>query len=93
MGLAVRAGAEVLMSARVNVVFRTGQYSGRLVGAGVNVERAEAVVRSVVMSRNANAPIGTVIRGSVKVDGMVLDYQAFRLPDGTIRVGTIVPRP
>lgn len=85
VGLAARASVEMMLASQSSLVFKTGHYASRLLAAGVNVGRAEAAVQGLIKG-------GAPLHGTVRVDGVLLEYRAMRLPDGRINVGTIFPQ-
>ena len=56
--------------------------------AGINKKAAENAIRTDIASKEINLKPGQNI-GSVNIDGKTLEYNAFKLPDGTINVGRI----
>jgi RHS repeat-associated protein len=85
VGLAARASIEVMLASRSAILFKTGHYAARLLAAGVNVDRAEVAVQQLIKG-------GAPLQGTIRVDGVLLEYRAMRLADGRINVGTIFPQ-
>jgi RHS repeat-associated protein len=77
----------VLPGGRLRFVFKTAHYAPRLTAVGLNVKKVETAVEQVVRSLR---PVGEV-SGRMKVDGVLIQWRAFILPDGTINIGTIHP--
>lgn len=79
---AARAGA---------TVFKTAHYATRLERAGVNVARAESEVAKAVGAIRPNMAESALVSGRMTVDGVLVEYRAMLLPNGTVNVGTIFP--
>ncbi len=59
--------------------------------AGINKNAAEQAIRQDLAGKESSLPQG-LTKGSVNVGGKTLDYNAYKLPDGTINVGRITVR-
>lgn len=80
-----------------NVVFGTsveGEIHAvrHLVNEGIDVLPVKDAIRQELATNGAAArPIGSGWSGSVNVGGQNIGYSAYKLPDGTINVGSIRP--
>jgi RHS repeat-associated protein len=72
-------------------VFKTTHYATRLERAGVNTVRAEAAVAKEVQAIRGNMSVGGDVAGRMRIDGVLVEYRARMLPDGSVNVGTIFP--
>ncbi|MGH9574109.1 MAG: hypothetical protein ACRD40_11340 [Candidatus Acidiferrales bacterium] len=58
---------------------------------GISRAAAEEAIRGDLAAKEATLPEG-LTKGEVNISGRILDYNAFKLPDGTINVGRITVR-
>ena len=73
------------------ITFKTAHYASRLESVGVNVSIAEsAVARDVILLRE-NLATNVDFVGRIKVDGVLIEYRARLLKEGTLNIGTIFP--
>ena len=72
-------------------VFKTGHYGERLAKEGVDVVRAEKAVAERISAMRPNMSTGAEVRGRFEQDGVLLEYRAYPLPNGSVNVGTIFP--
>jgi hypothetical protein len=56
--------------------------------AGIDKQAAEKAIREDLAGKEDSLPQG-LTKGSVNVGGKTLEYNAYKLPDGTINVGRI----
>ena len=73
------------------VTFKTPHASRHLPGAGLTAETVESAVRTHVQQATHGASATGSFWGRVTVEGRVIEYRAFTLPDGNISVGTYYP--
>ena len=72
-------------------VFKTKHYAERLAKEGVDVVRAEKAVAERIGSMRPNMSTGAEVRGRFELGGVLLEYRAYPLPNGSVNVGTIFP--
>jgi len=72
-------------------VFKTKHYAERLAKEGVDVVRAEKAVAERIGSMRPNMSTGAEVRGRFELDGVLLEYRAYPLPNGSVNVGTMFP--
>ncbi len=72
-------------------VFKTGHYAARLGDAGLDIARTEAAVGTALNSVRADIAVMADVRGRMVVDGVLVEYGARVLPNGTLHIGTIFP--
>jgi hypothetical protein len=63
-----------------------GHGARHILVAGLNQQDVEAAIEAEVTS--ASAPANGFFQGTVTVDGKMIEFNAFKFPDGTINVGT-----
>jgi len=73
------------------VTFKTSHYAARLERAGINVAHAETEVAKVISAMRPNMVTEAAVRGRMTIDGVLIEYRARLLPNGTVNVGTIFP--
>lgn len=56
--------------------------------AGIDKNAAEQAIRQDLAGKESSLPQG-LTKGQVSVGGKTLEYNAYKLPDGTINVGRI----
>jgi len=91
-GLAVRAGVEAIMAARLPVVvFKIGATNmAALSAAGIDAGTAKAAARLLIQSRLGTIPsVGTRIEGFVEINGRLLKVTAGVNAAGEVSVGAI----
>jgi len=71
-----------------DIAISFGHGARHLAGTGLAADDVEAVIESSIRSSLANADSSGLFWGRVTVDGTVIEYRAYTLPDGTINVGT-----
>jgi hypothetical protein len=106
VGAAAGAGVKFLGAARglptatniaEEVAVQFGKVENQISHTFRHVEKAgfdRAVVQDAIkqdLSKAVGSLSGGQYNGSVVVNGIKLDYSAFKLPDGTINVGRITP--
>jgi YD repeat-containing protein len=74
-----------------NIRFQTTHYASRLEQEGVNVADAQSEVADIVNNISSDMTPNTDTVGRMTVDGVLVEWRAFMLPDGTVSVGTIFP--
>ncbi len=79
------------LRAEGQLAFRTGHYASRLESAGLSVSRTEAVIGREVARIRPNMAVGADVVGRIRVNGVLVEYRARALADGTVNVGTIFP--
>jgi filamentous hemagglutinin len=82
---------EGAVGAEGSMVFKTDHYATRLEAEGVNVAHAEAQVAEAVNAMQPSMTIGVSVQRRMVVDGVLVEYRAIKLPNGTINIGTIFP--
>jgi hypothetical protein len=70
------------------VMFKSHHAFPHVRAIGVPVERIESAIESQIRSVAARACMTGLFWGRVVVDGVVVEYRALTLADGTINVGT-----
>ncbi|HQX64135.1 MAG TPA: hypothetical protein PK593_11820, partial [Thermomicrobiales bacterium] len=73
------------------IVFKSAHYASRLEAAGVNVARAETEIGKAVGVLRPDLAVDAAVRGRMSIDGVLVEYRAMLLPNGTVNVGTIFP--
>jgi hypothetical protein len=56
----------------------------------VDVARAEKAIAERIDTIHSNVAVEAPFRGRFMMDDVMLEYRAFKLPNGSIEVGTIV---
>ena len=88
-GLVLEGGAagasEVKFGNNTNQSYHTFRHVEE---AGINKQAAENAIRNDLAGKGASLPQG-LTKGQVNVQGRVLEYNAYKFPDGTINVGRI----
>jgi hypothetical protein len=74
-----------------NAIFKTNHYAERLNAAGVNVGHAESTVIKEISSIRDNMAVNADVVGRIRVDGVLIEYPARLLEDGSVNIGTIFP--
>ena len=72
-------------------VFKTSHYAPRLIEKGVDVAKAEKAVAERIEAMRPNLSPGAKFEGRFEVDGVLIEYGAYPLMDGSVNVGTIFP--
>jgi RHS repeat-associated protein len=72
-------------------IFKTAHYASRLESAGVNVARAESAVTKEVSAMRGSLATNADTVGRLKVDGVLVEYRARLLENGTVNVGSLFP--
>lgn len=93
-GYSTKEGAVLTTMSMIPFVETTmfkSHYAARLSGAGLDVARTEAAVRAALNSVRAGIAVMADVRGRMMVDGVLVEYGARVLPNGTLHVGTIFP--
>lgn len=72
-------------------VFKTAHYASRLEAVGVGVQTAESYVAGEISALRASLDVGAGFWGRFSVDGVLLEYRAMPLLDGSVSIGTIFP--
>ena len=73
-----------------NVTF--GHGGRHLAGTELSQEAVEAAIRADIAAKGVR-PVGELVKRTVIVEGRTIQYNAYKLPDGTINVGTYVLPP
>ena len=73
------------------ITFKTGHVSQHLKDLGLTAEKVEAAIGAEVKAVAEAAEKTGEFIGRVTVDGKIVEFRAFTLPDGTINVGTYYP--
>ena len=81
----------ITLRAEGRLAFRTGHYASRLESAGLNVSRTEAIIGREIARVRPNMVVGADVVGRIRINGVVVEYRARALADGTVNVGTIFP--
>ena len=74
-----------------NLTFKTGHVTQHRKDLGLPAQKVEAAIAAEVKTATQGASQTGSFWGRVTVDGKVVEYRAFTLPDGTINVGTYYP--
>jgi hypothetical protein len=77
------------LSSKPTINFQTGHYGPRLEANGVNVNTAQNAVQTAVDDIAGSMEVGVLEKGTLEVDGKVVQWNAYKLPNGTVNVGTI----
>jgi hypothetical protein len=72
-------------------VFKSSHYAPRLEAKGINVARAEAQVAKAVNTIRPNMVTNAPVSERMMIDGVLVEYRATLLSNGTGNVGTIFP--
>lgn len=73
------------------IMFQTRHYEARFGLIGLDVSRVEGIVRSQVQAMRPNMVPGADVVGRARVDGVLVEYRARLLPNGSVNVGTVFP--
>ncbi len=73
------------------IIFKTAHYALRLESAGINVGRAESAVFKEVIALRGSLGTNADFVGRLSVDGVLVEYRARLLTDGTVNIGTLFP--
>lgn len=87
---AARFGEEAAAGLR-QVTIKAAHGARHLEGTGLTSEAAESAIAKHVQQAVKEASETGAFWGRVTVEGRVIEYRAFTLPDGTINVGTYYP--
>ncbi|WP_020413338.1 RHS repeat-associated core domain-containing protein [Microbulbifer variabilis] len=71
--------------------FKTSHYAPRLEAAGLNVAHVESIIAKQVASMTAHLTPKAPFAGRTTIDGVLVEYRAMTLPNGSVNVGTIFP--
>jgi filamentous hemagglutinin len=83
--------AKLVEALAAKTTFKTAHYASRLEAAGVDIANAEAAVGKEINAMREHMGAGAEVGGRLKVDGVLVEYRARLLPDGTVNVGTLFP--
>ncbi|WP_444957144.1 RHS repeat-associated core domain-containing protein [Microbulbifer sp. ZKSA002] len=87
-----KATALAIARAAPKITFKTSHYAPRLIDSGLDVTRVESIVGKVVASIPASHLTPKVgIQGRMTIDGVLVEFRAMPLPNGSVNVGTIFP--
>lgn len=84
-----KAGAGAAKAAET--VFKTSHYAPRLEAAGVNVARAESAVAKEVATMRGSMSSNADVVGRLHIDGVLVEYRARLLSNGSVNIGTLFP--
>jgi hypothetical protein len=84
-GAAATGAGQVKFGSNANQSYHTFRH---LEEAGIDKQAAENAIRNDLAGKEASLPQG-LTTGQVNVEERVLQYNAYKLPDGTINVGRI----
>lgn len=92
-GSAMLAGGigGIARGAGLRTLFKTTHYASRIKATGVSVSRAQSFVRNEIAAMRPNMAVGADVWGRIRVDGVLFEYRARLLQNGTVNVGTIFP--
>jgi hypothetical protein len=90
-GASVDAKGSATAADAGTTTFKTSHYAPRLEAAGVNVAHAEAQIAEAVKTMQSSMVTNAPVSGRMTIDGILVEYRATLLPNGTVNVGTIFP--
>jgi hypothetical protein len=85
------ASDDAVAAKSAGTIFKTAHYASRLEKAGVDVARAESKVAEAVGAMRPNMAAEAAVRGRMTIDGVLVEYRAMLLPNGSVNVGSIFP--
>ncbi|MET3109525.1 hypothetical protein AAKU58_004382 [Oxalobacteraceae bacterium GrIS 1.18] len=79
------------LSSKPTINFQTTHYASRLEADGVNVNTAQTDVQAVIDNMAGSLEVNAPVSGRLEVDGVLVEWRAYMLKDGTVNVGSIFP--
>jgi hypothetical protein len=78
-------------SSASRITIQSAHGARHLAGTGLTSEAVESAITGQVRQAVSGATATGSFWGRVTVNGRVIEYRAFTLPDGTINIGTYYP--